>query len=96
MDNEFTNYLKQSTTQFNNWERNVIIQMDEIHVKSTFTYKGGKIIGSLLNPTDPAKTVFAFMVSSLSKNGLLLFVCFLVQPLQQSRYSLSLNLSFEM
>ena len=67
MDNEFTNYLKQSTTQFNNWERNVIIQMDEIHVKSTFTYKGGKIIGSSLNPTGPAKTVFAFMVSSLSK-----------------------------
>ena len=68
MDNEFTNYyLKQSTTQSNNWERNVIIQMDEIHVKSTFTYKGGKIIGSSLNPTDPAKTVFAFMISSLSK-----------------------------
>ncbi|KAI6655366.1 hypothetical protein LOD99_2201 [Oopsacas minuta] len=40
--------------------------MDEIHVKSTFTYKGGKIIGSSLNPTDPAKTVFAFMISSLS------------------------------
>ena len=67
LDAEFTNYLKQSATQFNRWERNVVIQMDEIHVKSTFTYKGGKIIGSSLNPTDPAKTVFAFMVSSLSK-----------------------------
>ena len=44
--------------------------MDEIHVKSTFTYKGGKIIGSSLDPTDPAKTVFAFMVSSLSKKWL--------------------------
>ena len=41
--------------------------MDEI-VKSTFTYKGGRIIGSSLIPTNPAKTVFAaFMVSSLSK-----------------------------
>ena len=67
LDAEFTNYLKQSTTQFNRLERNVVIQMDEIHVKSTFTYKGGKIIGSSLNPTDPAKTVFAFMVSCLSK-----------------------------
>ena len=67
LDAEFTNYLKQSAIQFNRWERNVVIQMDEIHVKSTFTYKGGKIIGSSLNPTDPAKTVFAFMVSSLSK-----------------------------
>ncbi|KAI6654495.1 hypothetical protein LOD99_891 [Oopsacas minuta] len=67
LDSEFTNYLKQSVTQFNKWERNVVIQMDEIHVKSTFTYKGGKLIGSSLNPTDPAKTVFAFMISSLSK-----------------------------
>ncbi|KAI6656259.1 hypothetical protein LOD99_11306 [Oopsacas minuta] len=41
--------------------------MDDIYVKSTFTYKGGKIIGSSLNPTGPAKTVFAFMISSLSK-----------------------------
>ncbi|KAI6650060.1 MhmaT1 transposase [Oopsacas minuta] len=57
LDSDFTKYLKQSVTQFNKWERNVVIQMDEIHVKSTFTYKGGKIIGSSLNPTDPAKTV---------------------------------------
>ncbi|KAI6651128.1 Transposable element P transposase [Oopsacas minuta] len=67
LDSEFTNNLKQSVTQFNKWERNEVIQMDEIHVKSTFTYKGGKIIRSSLNPTDPAKTVFAFMISSLSK-----------------------------
>ena len=40
LDAEFTNYLKQSVTQFNRWERNVVIQMDEIYVKSTFTYKG--------------------------------------------------------
>ena len=74
LDAEFSNYLKQSITQFNKWDRNVVIQLDEIDVKSTFTYKGGKIIGSSLNPTDPAKTVFAFMVSSLSKRCPLLFV----------------------
>ena len=67
LDNEFINYLKQSTKEFNNWERNVIIQIDEIHVKSTFTYKGGRTLGSSLNSNDPAKTVFAFMVSSLSR-----------------------------
>ena len=50
-------------------ERNVVIQMDEIHVKSTFTHKEGKIIGSSLDPADPAKTVFAFMASSLSKKN---------------------------
>ena len=41
--------------------------MDEIHVKSEFTYKGGSIIESSQNDTEPAKNIFAFMVSSLSK-----------------------------
>ena len=41
--------------------------MDEIHVKSDVTYKGGKIYGSSLSPEDPIKTVFAIMVSSLHK-----------------------------
>ena len=41
--------------------------MDEIHVKSELTYKGGRVFGSSLNPNGPAKTIFAFMVSSLSK-----------------------------
>ena len=41
--------------------------MDEIHVKSELTYKGGKVFGSSLNTTEPAKAIFAFMVSSLSK-----------------------------
>ena len=48
-----------------------LMQMDEIHVKSDVTYKGGKIYGSSLSPEDPIKTVFAIMVSSLQKNGLL-------------------------
>ena len=58
MDQEFSIYLRQSTSDFNKWERNVIIQMDEIHVKSTFASKGGRIRGSSLIPTNPAKTVF--------------------------------------
>ena len=41
--------------------------MDEIHVTSDVSYKGGEIIGSCLNPDDPIKTVFAIMVSSLHK-----------------------------
>ena len=39
--------------------------MDEIHIKSDVSYKGGKIIGSILNSDEPTKTVFAIMVSSL-------------------------------
>ena len=41
--------------------------MDEIHVKSDISYKGGKIYGSSLSPEDPIKTVFDIMVSSLHK-----------------------------
>ena len=41
--------------------------MDEIHVKSDISYKGGKILGSNLDADDPTKTVFAIMVSSLCK-----------------------------
>ena len=76
LDAEFTNYLKQSATQFNRLERNVVIQMDEIHVKSTFTYKGGKIIGSSLNPTDPAKPFSPSWCHVCRKNGPILFVYF--------------------
>ena len=65
LDSEFTRFLQQSTLGFNNMERSVILQMDEVHVKSEYTYKGGKIIGSSTQPDYPAKTVFAIMVSSL-------------------------------
>ena len=41
--------------------------MDEIHVKSDISYKGGKIFGSNLDSDDRTKTVFAIMVSSLYK-----------------------------
>ena len=41
--------------------------MDEVHVKSEYTYKGGKIIGSAMQPDNPAKAVFAIMVSILYK-----------------------------
>ena len=67
LDSEFTRFLQQSTLDFNNMERSVILQMDEVHVKSEYTYKGGKIIGSAMQPGNPAKTVFAIMVSSLYK-----------------------------
>ena len=65
LDNEFTTYLKQATANFKPQEKNVILQMDEIHVKSDLTYKSGKIIGGSLDPNDPTRTVFSIMVSSL-------------------------------
>ena len=65
LDDNFTSYLKQATSNFNPQEKNVILQMDEIHVKSDLSYKAGKIVGSSLDPNDPTKTVFSIMVSSL-------------------------------
>ena len=42
--------------------------MDEIDIKSNFSYTGGKIIGSSVNTElMPATTVLAYMVSSLCK-----------------------------
>ena len=60
-------FLKQTTNSFTEAEKHIVMQMDEIHVKSDVTYKGGKIYGSSLSPEDPIKTVFAIMVSSLQK-----------------------------
>ena len=57
--------LKEIATTFKPLERHVILQMDEIHIRSDAAYKGGKIICSIDNPADPPTTVFSIMVSSL-------------------------------
>ena len=67
LENEFFSFLKQATQFFSPEQKHVIIQMDEIHVKSDISCKGDKIYPSSLNPDDPTKTVFAIMVSSLYK-----------------------------
>ena len=67
IDDEYTNFLQQATAAFSTQQRNVILQMDEIHIKPDLTYKAGKIIGGSLDPSDPTRTVFAIMVSSLFK-----------------------------
>ena len=68
LEEEFISYLQVSTKEFNSLERNVVLHMDEIHIKSDFSYTGGKIIGSSVNTElTPATTVLAYMVSSLCK-----------------------------
>ena len=67
LDSEFSSFWESATSQFSQRERHVIVQMDEIHVKSELTYKGGRVLGSSSNTNEPAKTIFALMVSSLSK-----------------------------
>ena len=40
--------------------------MDEVHIRSDASYKGGRVIGSIDNPDDPHTTIFSMIVSSLS------------------------------
>ncbi|KAI6647519.1 hypothetical protein LOD99_8785 [Oopsacas minuta] len=64
---ELQTYLKASTANFNNQERNDTLHMDEIHVKSELSYTGGRILGSSTTQNEAANTVLAFMISSLCK-----------------------------
>ena len=41
--------------------------MDEDHIRSDASYKGGKVLGAIDNPSDPPTTVFSMMISSLMK-----------------------------
>ena len=77
LDTSFIDYLKVACQDFNKFKRHVLLQLDEINVRSDYTYKGGNIFGSSFLQTDstdpennsfvsdPAKTVLAFQVSSL-------------------------------
>ena len=87
LESDYFPFLKQATHSFSDPEKHVIVQMDEIHVKSDISYIGRKTYGASLRPEDPVKTVFAIMVSNLQKNGPVLFVCYLVLLFQRKRYS---------
>ena len=62
---EYFQILKEITSEFSPRERHVILQMDEVHIRSDAFYKGGKIQGSIDNPNDSPTTVFSMLVSSL-------------------------------
>ncbi|KAI6652380.1 hypothetical protein LOD99_7394 [Oopsacas minuta] len=66
LESDYTKILREVATTFNNLERHVILQMDEVHIRGDASYKGGRVIGSIDNPNDPYTTVFSMMVSSLS------------------------------
>ena len=40
LDTEFLTFLKAETSNFSPFERHLCLNMDEIHIKSTITYKG--------------------------------------------------------
>ena len=67
LESEYLVFLENVTREFSIQQKNVIVQIDEVHVKSDISYKGGKIIAPTLDTEEPLKTVLAIMVSSLHK-----------------------------
>ena len=67
LENEYLNVLRETASTFSQLDRHLIIQMDEVHIRSDASYKGGRIIGSIEHPEDPPTTVFSIMISSLAK-----------------------------
>ena len=55
LDSEFMTYLKEATCHFSLQEKNDILQMDEIHIKSESSYKGGQIINPFPGSKQPNK-----------------------------------------
>ena len=43
LENEYLNVLRETSTTFDEIDRHVIIQMDEVPIKSDVSYKGGKL-----------------------------------------------------
>ena len=82
IEGEYSKVFREITSNFDNRERHVILQMDEVHIRSDAYYKGGIIIGFIDNPRDPPTTVFAMMISSLINKFQLLYVWFLWDPFQ--------------
>ena len=74
LENDFCTFLSQVTSSFSPQEKNVIIQMDEVHVKSDISYKGGRIFGPNLSPDNPTKTVLLSWFQVYTRNGPVLLV----------------------
>ena len=66
LESEYTKILAEVASTFNDLKRDVILQMDEVHIRSDANYKRGRVFGSIDNQDDPHTTVFSMMVSSLS------------------------------
>ena len=65
IEGDYFQILKEITSKFSNRVRHVIPQMDEVHNRSDTSFKGGKVLGAIENPSDPPTTVFPMMISSL-------------------------------
>ena len=63
-DKAFMFYIKHKFRDLSSSDCTVMLLVDEINLKSFLDYKGGNIIGtSFDNPSEAAKSAFAFMIS---------------------------------
>ena len=59
MAGEFLKILNEITSNFTKRDRQIILQMDEVHIRSDLCYKGDRVLGSIENTRDPRITIFA-------------------------------------
>ncbi|XP_055928146.1 uncharacterized protein LOC129959352, partial [Argiope bruennichi] len=64
----FLRYIKQKLQFIVSADKNVILQIDEMHVKPYFDYKGGNISGFSYNSENAATSVVTFMINSISSS----------------------------
>ena len=57
--------MRENVANLKSEEKLVNLLLDEIHVKKSLTYKGGRLYGGSVNSNKPATTIQAFMISSL-------------------------------
>ena len=61
----FLVYIKNKFKMLQSADKSVILMVDEIHIKPSFDYKGGSIVGSAFDTAEAATSAYVFMISSI-------------------------------
>nr|XP_042912929.1 uncharacterized protein LOC122272950 [Parasteatoda tepidariorum] len=64
----FLKYVEERYKYVKEHEKNVVLMLDEIHLKPYFDYKGGDIVGFAFDSEQAATSAHTFMISSLCSN----------------------------
>ncbi|XP_039275991.1 uncharacterized protein LOC111051552 [Nilaparvata lugens] len=65
-DTSFLSYLRRKNNILGEQDRNVILMIDEVHIKQNLDYKGGNIVGMDHENVDLANSAFVFMIKSIA------------------------------
>lgn len=64
-DENFLMYISKRVNFLTDYEKPVILMIDEIHLKAYFDYIGGSVLGAAFNTNKAATSAFVFMIASL-------------------------------